>query len=109
MRELLEAMEGYDSAKEYVVAKHSASASQLRQGRRFAGEIPDSTGEQSGTMQVWELNPKPVVDTKADIAPKPKVDLTPEPKVDVAPKPKAKPKAKLSLAKRISNKLKGTK
>ncbi len=51
----LEAMEGYSADKEYLVAKHSDKARQRSLGRVFAGEIPDSTGSQDGTMQVWEV------------------------------------------------------
>ncbi len=63
MIEQLMAMEGYDKDKNYVVAKHSDRHVMILKGRMLAGEIPDASGEQNGTMQVWEI-PDP---TKIDV------------------------------------------
>lgn len=49
------AMEGYDKDKRYVVAKHSDSHIMIIKGRVRAGEIPDASGDQNGTMVVWEI------------------------------------------------------
>ncbi len=55
MIEQLMAMEGYDKDKNYVVAKHSDNFMMVAKGRIRAGEIPDASGQQDGTMVVWEI------------------------------------------------------
>ena len=103
----IEALKGYNHGKEYVVAKHSETALNLAKGRKLLGEIPDSSTNQDGTMQVWEL-PQ---------ATKPKVEeVKPKVEVEASPRPKSPPstvrkavtnKPKSSIRKRISDKLKG--
>lgn len=55
MSNSIEHLKGYHKYRTYVIAKHSAAAEQLAQGRSLFGEIPDSSSDQGGTMQVWEV------------------------------------------------------
>lgn len=62
LSDVLELMDWYDPNKTYEVTKHSARSLKAAQGYTLAGEIPDSTSSQDGTMLVWEVpdNPEPV-------------------------------------------------
>jgi len=106
------AMEGYDPKKEYVVAKHSDKFMMLRKGRVRAGEIPDASGDQDGTMVVWEIlskdpqvvaEPEPVETVTVTVA-------TPtEPEVVEPPTPEPPKPTRITRAiKKVTGK-KGTK
>ncbi len=112
MAEALELMEGYDKEKEYVVAKHAAALAQRAKGRKLAGEIPDSTGEQNGTMQVWEVSPEAMDEALDEMLgnqdPKSTVVTLGE-EIKQTEELVVSSVAKPSIAKRITNKLKGNK
>ncbi len=118
MIEQLMAMEGYDPKKNYVVAKHSDKFMMLRKGRIKAGEIPDATGNQDGTMVVWEIpsdDPQVVAESEpvevVDDLPPVVEPLKTEPsRVVVAEDPAAEPSRPLpSRLKRAVKKLTGKK
>ena len=112
MLEHLRNLKGYDESKEYIVAKHSAALAQKAQGRKLLGEIPDSTGEQNGTMQVWEVSPEAMDEALDEMLgnqdPKSTVVTLGE-EIKQTEELVVSSVAKPSIAKRITNKLKGNK